>query len=154
MALESYVVPVNLSGDAPGALYAKVKLKVGEHKGKFISLEAIEVPRYDNSAIKEPKLVFLVQIGENELPFYVNPTITKGSGSFSNSKLYDILEAFGLLDDWAALPSVKENKPVLLPALVKFLEAKIIGKEARVGVKNAKKGTPEEYSTVREVYTD
>lgn len=152
MALESYNVPVNMSGEAPGKMTPRAKLKVGEHKGKFLSVEAIEAPAYDNPNVKEPKLVFLVGIGDVDLPFYVNPRVSKGSGSYSNSKLYDVLEALDLLEDFSSLPAVKENKPIALPALVKFLEDKVIGKVARVGVKNSKKGTPEEYSTVREVY--
>ena len=87
------------------------------------------------------------------LPLFMKTVITKGSGTYSNSKLYDFLEKSDLLktfkSEWpriSLLPDDKQNE-----AFINFFKDRCLGKICKIMTKTVKKGTPEAYSVVGEI---
>jgi len=154
------LVNIDLEGNSKSSENKGIKLKkLGEHKGKIVSLKLEESYIYNFTTTppvktneKENKLVFKVQVldeGNVEIPLFVKPKINRITTlGFSNSKLYDILDLAGVLD------SVSERKEELkvLGNLLMFLEEKLVGKSIRFASKNSRKGKPDEYSVVGEIY--
>lgn len=91
------------------------------------------------------------------LQMWVGLTVTKGrtSGSgkkYSNSKLYDLLNKAGLLDEFASYYKENKQEDELSDAsLVKFLKDKFIGKTAKFDVVTSTTKEGKEYSTVKDI---
>ena len=84
------------------------------------------------------------------LPMFVNPMITKAyNKGVSDSKLYSILEAAGLLEEIGRMSGELE----MLEALRAFLESRLQSRSVRVEVKTTNKNNPEKdsYSTVKSI---
>lgn len=81
-----------------------------------------------------------------ELPLFLNPNVVKGSGKYSDSKLYTILEKAGILEEFK---TYFKDGEVADEEVLKFCE-KLKGRRARVMVKNVD-GPNGKYSTVKDV---
>jgi len=158
--VDAQLVDIDLEGNSSKGENKGVKLnKLGEHRGKLVLVKLEEGFVYDFTKTppvktneKENKLVFLVQVSDEnnvEIPLFVKPKITKiNQAGFNNSKLYDILALAGLLD----LVKDRAEELKTLTGLLMFLENSLVGREIRFASKNSRKGKPDEYSTVGEIY--
>ena len=118
----------------------------------FMSVSREQVPSYDNPKVATTKIIFQVALDDAKntvLPLFANPIIKKSSGTkgYSDSKLYSLLEAAGLLD------AAKKQHEALetFEGLAGFLDANFKGRRARVVVKVSNKGTENAYSTIGNV---
>ncbi len=156
---EQRLVDIDLDGEGKSDRKGVKLEKLGEHRGKLVMVKLEESFIYDftkkppvKTNVKENKLVFSVQVtdeGDVEIPLFVKPKITRiKTQGFNNSKLYDILSLAKLLDD------VKNRSEELktLTGLLAFLEEKLVGRSIRFASKNSRRGQPDEYSTVGEIY--
>lgn len=94
---------------------------------------------------------FVVKIpGKNSvaIPMFAAATVTKGSGTYQSSRLYDVLEKADLISDFAGVWKLIEVADSPNIAFVTYLRQKLAGKKCRVLVKTVKKGTAEQYTTV------
>ena len=87
------------------------------------------------------------------ISLWVNPTITKGSGRFSNSTLYNIIEKAGLLDKAKENTAKFADETNGLDNLVGFLSENLEGKKSRFTVLTRNKGKENQYTSVKEVVT-
>ncbi len=149
---EKEQVRIDLDGKA-STDYETVLIPEDSYDAEITAINQRESPNYDNPKIKETKMVFSCLIDGKELLFWANPKITKGSTSksgksYSNSKLFDVLEKAGLLG------KVGEKKAELatLDGLQHFLSENLVGRKARCVVKTRNKGGGEkEYSSISEI---
>ena len=84
-------------------------------------------------------------IDEKEISCYMNFVVSKGSGAYSNSRLYDVLETADLLKRAEGVASAANEQQLT------FLREELIGKKVRVLLKTAKKGQPDQYSVVKKI---
>lgn len=156
---EQQQVDIDLEGNSKKENKGVKLEKLGEHQGNIVTVKLEESYIYDFTKTppvktneKENKLVFGVRVsdeGDVEIPLFVKPKITKiTTKGFNNSKLYDILDSAGLLD------KVKNQAEELktLSGLLMFLDENLVGRKIRFASKNSRKGQPDEYSTVGEIY--
>jgi len=99
---------------------------------------------------EESRVTFTIKMKDDKeedknLPLFCAFKVSKGFGTYSNSKLYDLLDVAGLLED--AQKVAKSSSEDQL----KFLRDNLIGKNVRFIVKTVRKGTPEQYSVVKEI---
>lgn len=97
-----------------------------------------KVKIYDDDKVTEETME------EIKLPMYLSTKISKGTGTYSNSKLYDLIKAFGLLEE---LDEKSEEFAKDDDAFFTWLGAHLIGKKCKVLVKNSEKG----YSRVADI---
>lgn len=150
---EKEQVRIALDGETSSQDYETFLIPEDSYDAEIAAINQRESPNYNNPQVKETQFVFSCLIEGKELLLWVKPKITKGSISksgktYSNSKLFDILEKAGLLE------KVKEKKEELLTldGLQQFLSSNLVGKKARCVVKTRNKGGGEkEYSSVSEV---
>lgn len=140
---------INLSGKAPkGKDFERVTLEdKSRHTATLEDCRVQEVPDYDTGRPTE-KLIIDWKIDGKLVPMWVNPRVSKGSGRFSNSKLYDVLNILGKLDDFAK--RYGDESEIANGELASFM-VELKGTKAEVEVTNAKRGTPEEYSTIGDI---
>lgn len=102
------------------------------------------------------KFVWGLKIGSNIIPLYLSANISMGSGNFSNSRLFDILEMSGLMKKWQdfsdnELKDIKEDSSYNQIFLDWFKYA-FVGKKCRALIKTVNKGKAEkEYSKVADI---
>jgi hypothetical protein len=82
------------------------------------------------------------------LNLYCTTRISKGSGDYSNSKLYDVLDKYGLLEQLKKDMKLFDDKPELF---VKWLKEKIMHSNVKVAVKNGKESGVSRISTINRV---
>lgn len=144
-------VRIDLDGKA-STEYETYLIPEDSYDAEIVAINQRESPNYDNPKVKETKFVFSCLIDGKELLFWANPKITKGSTSksgksYSNSKLYEVLDKAGLLG------KIGEKKAELLTldGLQQFMSSNLVGKKVRCVVKTRNKGGGEkEYSSVSE----
>ncbi len=116
-------------------------------------------PKYQKPNETEEKLNidFKIKLPNNEqkeISFFCKPLVSKGSGDYSNSKMFDLLEKCELLDAfkeaWKTMETI-EDKDNKNKEFVDFLRNNLINKPCKVMAKTVKKGTPEQYSVVEKV---
>ena len=138
---------INLEGK--GAKVEKYKVPVDTYVGKIVEVsDVIKSPTFKDPNVMEEKIVFTLETTHKKqkvrLPLYAKNRISKGSGQYSNSKLFDILEALGLLDEVSAnTAELTDNEK-----FVGFLRGNAVGKEVKFLTKNSKDKQGEEYSRV------
>ena len=83
---------------------------------------------------------------EKKVTMFLSPRVSKGSGTYSNSKLYDVLEKANLLEKFR-----KANR-LLDDEIMTWLKTELKDRLARISVKNTiSKKTGDKYSTVDKV---
>jgi hypothetical protein len=140
----------NLTGDTGKSKYPKVCVAEDIYDTELAGISDIIIVakmNVPNETTQKIKAVFRLNTGEHVEKWMTN-VVTKGSGEYSNSALYDFLDKMGWLDEYSKDPSLDIDEVFLT-----WLRGKIEKEhpKVRVLVKNAKKGTPDEYSTVREI---
>lgn len=145
---------INLSGSPikgsgykmPEDAYEATIVKVGD---LFRSLN------FDGNEVEKFTIGFEVQIPEGtevkeiqddkekdytgktvELTMFCTPRVTKGSGTYSNSKLYDVLDKLKLIDDLGKVADQIDTTE----KLVEWVKNKVIGIKCKVLTKNTKDG--------------
>lgn len=131
----------------------KMLIQEDAYPGQVLSVSLVEVPAYDKPGVTENKLVFQIKLfGEGSdnavLPLYANPVIKKsGSKGYNNSKLYDLLDKAGELDN------AKKSAEVLgtFEGLTNFFDSVLRGRKCKALVKTRNKGSDNPYSTIGDV---
>jgi len=146
-------VLVDLDG-TNSSVYEKPLVPEDSYQAIIKACQMFEVKKFDGPG-KESKVVFAIEVsGEGleepvELPLYCNPVIKKSSGTkgFSNSKLYDVLDKAGLLNQ------AREDKAELafLGSLVSWFNVNLVGRKCKVLVKTRNRGQDNAYSTVSDI---
>lgn len=142
-------VLVDFDGKAISA-YPKVLIAEDAYQATIDSVNLVSVPDYDHPEQPVHKIVLQVRIGENMLPLFANPVVKKASAGgkgYSNSKLFDILEAANEIE------SAKKQVEALetFEGLAGFLEARLKGRACRVLVESSKSRAGDSYSTVKKI---
>jgi len=144
---------INLTGEAPERDYDNIKLKhEARYEGQCTDAKLRSTTEYKSDKETEKAVLYwAVKDGENTytLSMWMNPKVTKGSGNYSNSKLYDMMVRLGILDKFAE--HVGDKKEISNEELREFLKANVIGIKAVIEVSNVNQGKEEEYSTVSKV---
>ncbi len=145
---------VDFEGTAQSNAPKKVLVEEDSYFAEVTSVESIKAASYDNKSVLVDKLVFSMALeGEGsdgaELAMFVNPIIKKSSGTagYSNSKLYDLLDKAGEMDNAKA----KGDELKSLVGLVEFLQLAFMGRKCKVLVKTTNKGKENQYSSVGNV---
>lgn len=150
--VKSYDVLVDFEGKKSSGT-SKILIPEDAYQGEVKSVDLVEVPAYDQPGITEKKVVFQIQLsGEGSdnavLPLYSNPVIKKsGNKGYSNSKLFDILEKGGELENAKATHEALET----FDGLVGFFHARFKGRKCKVLVKIRNRGTDNPYSTIGDI---
>ena len=118
-----------------------------------------DVPKWEKPEETEEKITLEVEItmGEGKtaiLPMFVTAAITKGSGDYSNSKLYNLLEGAGQLEVVKKLAeemSKMKEEPAKKELFSSFVRNALQGKKCRATTKVVNKGKKEEYSRISEI---
>ena len=141
---------INLSGKAPAGAIERVKLEdKSRHSATLKQAKVQETADFNNPNVKINKILIGFTVGKNEVSMWANPKVSKGSGTFSNSKLYDVFNTTKVLDDFAK--KVGDADSISEEDLAEFINASLAGKDMEVEISNAKKGTEDEYSNVGDV---
>lgn len=139
--------PIKGSGyKMPEDAYEATIVKVGD---LFTSLN------FDGNEVEKFTLGFEVQIPEGtevteindsqekeykgntvELTMFCTPKVTKGSGTYSNSKLYDVLDKLKLIGDLEKVADQIDTTE----KLIEWVRNKVIGIKCKVLTKNTKDG--------------
>lgn len=142
-------VLVDFDGKAISA-YPKVLIAEDAYQATIDSVNLVYVPDYNHPEQPVHKIVLQVRIGENVLPLFCNPVVKKasaGNTGYSNSKLFDILEAANEID--AARKQVEALET--FEGIAGFLEARLKGRACRVLVETSKSRAGDSYSTVKKI---
>lgn len=135
----------------------KEELKDEDYEEKFVFTWKVSITGQEIHTLSaKGREVKTLQKGiteEIELPMFLTPKVRKGSGTYQNSKLYDVLEKANLLIEFAAAWDLIEPMEAKLQneKFIDFLKDHLLNKKARVNVKTVREGTPERYSHVKEV---
>ena len=82
-----------------------------------------------------------VEIERVPLSMFIRAKISKGSGKYSNSALYDVIAMLGLHDSLVAdMDKLKTDSKYDTVKFAAWLRTKATGKEVKVMVKNSKNG--------------
>jgi len=150
-------VYINLDGNSGQEEFAKALVAEDAYDGTIVSVTTQETRAYESNQMEKKFLVSILLDGvkdkdDNEviLPMFIKPTITKAyDKGKSNSKLYSVIEAAGLLEEIGRMSGELE----MLEALRAFLESRLQSRSVRVEVKTTNKNNPEKdsYSTVKSI---
>jgi len=138
----------NLTGDTPKNQERVIlpEMVDGEPKAYEGTITEISEPTKEkkyNSEDTEDKIKTYVEMDDKKvITFFCTFKVMKGSGSYSNSKLYDLIEvAKGL----TLAQNVSESNSEYQ---LKFLRDLLVGKRGKFLVKAVNKGKDNEYSVV------
>lgn len=131
-----------------------------EHESRHTAVikeiqDVMEMADYNDPSEPIEKIPIVFDVNGKELSMLATNKITRGSGSYSNSKLFDIIDKAGQTDDLTHIFSEGEvdNKDIL-----EFLRGRLVGRTCEVELKTAKLKKPvsEQYSMVSKVvkFTD
>ena len=150
-------VYIDLEGKSGQEDFAKALVAEDAYDGTIVSVGIQEVKGWKSEGMVKKFLVSTLLDGVKDkdgseviLPMFVNPMITKAyNKGVSNSKLYDILDKAGLLEEIGRMSGELE----MLDALRAFLESRLQSRSVRVEVKTTNKNNPDKapYSTVKSI---
>lgn len=104
--------------------------------------EIYKQPKY-NAEGEDEKITIGVEMEDGKkIPLFLNFKVMKGSGSYSNSKLYDVIETAN------GLTLAKNVENSMYPEKLNFLNTLLVGKKCKFLVKTVKKDQPDKYSVV------
>jgi len=118
------------------------------YEGKIVSISDLYDAKKYQSEETEKKITIEVEIkGPTyptpiKIPLFCTFIVTKGGGSYSNSKLFDVLETAKLLEATEMIQNTDDT------VQLEFLKKNLIGKNTKFLAKTIKKGTPEMYSVI------
>ena len=139
----------NLDGKAPeGTEFPKCNVPEEVHKG--VVKDVVLLPAKDfKTGADCNKVVLNVDLEAGPVSKWMTPKVSKGSGTYSNSALYDVISKAGLLEDIAQYTdSMKTEEQLAL-----YLNEKLSGKAVDVLTKTVKPKdeTKETYSKIEKV---
>lgn len=130
-----------------------------EHEGRyvmeFLDASVREVKKIDwtggvpkDTGEKENKILVNWIRGGDPYPMFLNPNVTKGgtvkqgdkTKEFDNSKMYDLMNRMGVLEDFSLL--LGDADEINDEELASFLNESLSGKSAEVEIKNTKGDEP------------
>lgn len=119
------------------------------YDAQIVSAEAVETKGWKTDELVQ-KIVFNLKILNQKevivLPLFCRALIKKCGGTYSNSKLYDVLDNANLIP---ATKNETEKNLRSLPELVEWLNANLNGRLCRASVQTVNKGQKDdEYSCV------
>jgi DNA repair exonuclease SbcCD nuclease subunit len=140
----------NLDGK-PSGQYEKVLIVEDVYQAVLEAVEDKTVEMGNEKFGAKPKIILKWKLTSGletkTIPQFVAPTVTKGSGSFQSSNLYVMIEKANLLETYkATMPSAGDFPD---EKLIEFIKKNLVGKVAKVLVKNTKGDQP--YSLVKEI---
>ena len=136
----------NLSGEAPEGQYEKVLIAEDVYQGYLEEVEPQTKEMGSEKFGRKPKMILRWNIDGKQIPQYVSPVVTKGSGSFQSSNCFILIDKAGELDHFAeTLPDGEFPDE----DLIKFIKDNIVDKPAKLLVRNTRGESP--YSVVKEV---
>lgn len=149
-----HMAEINLDGSAPEGTVPKVKLQHEErYSATFKECRVQEVSDFDDKTKKINKIIIDWELKDGKkthtIPMWTNPKVSKGSGTYSNSTLYDTFEKLGVLKDFAT--DMKDKTEISDEDLSTWMNDNMTDLEATVELRNRKIGTPEEYSNIGKV---
>jgi len=86
-----------------------------------------------------------------EVPQFVNAIVSKGTGDYKNSQLYDILELAGKVKEFYKEYDGLDKEVDLEKWVLDYFRGFLLEKPCEVQVKTIKKNTPEKYSAVHKI---
>ena len=138
----------NLTGESPTN---QEKIYVPEmvdgvpkaYEGEIKEISDIYQQKKYNAEGMDNKVTMNVEMEDGKsIPMFVTFKVMKGSGSYSNSKLFDVIDVAGGLS-LAQNVALSENGEK-----IEFLKRLLIGKKAKFLVKTVKKGQEDQYSVI------
>jgi len=121
-------------------------LPEGEKVLEVVEVGAAMMKSFNDPMKKEPKIFVNFISGSDIVSAIISPTIHKGGGTYSNSKMYDVLIKLNLLDK-----AKSELSGSTIQGLVDFLGRELVGKKIRVLIGTTKKATSP-YSKIEKIY--
>ncbi len=156
------MVTVNIDGSNNQDMPEKVYIQDDSYEAVIVDVSDAYIADNPYAKGDEPKQDEKVNIAFEvsadgkpaTLMMYPKTKVTKGSGKYSNSKLFDVLDAAKLTEEfgktWTLIEAMDKDKQA--PAFVQFLRDNLIGKKCKVSTKTTNKDDKEKrYSTVKEV---
>ncbi len=95
-------VSINLDGkpkEGGESVFERIHVNDDVHDGKFKEVIVVDGVNFD-SGNPEKKIVVNVELQEGIVSAWYTPKVTKGSGTYSSSNLYILLEKSNLLEDF------------------------------------------------------
>jgi len=143
-------VDVNLDGKAKEGTTEIKQILVAEdvHEGTIKDVVVIEGANFDSGA-PEKKIVQNIELADGIVSKWSSPKITKGSGTYSSSNLFVLLEKANLLADFASYVDNITQSENQEERLATYLNGKLAGKKCKVLTKTVtKKDGSGKYSKV------
>jgi hypothetical protein len=145
---------INLDGKAPeSSEYKKIKVSEDIHEGVVEDIKLAEGIDFDTGE-KVPKLILNVRLSEGLISKWFSPKVSKGSGRYSSSEGYVILEKAGLLNTLKEVASQFKEGKEGMEQLGKFFNQYLKGKKVKILTKTIvpKGGTVDEaYSKIDKI---
>lgn len=153
-------IEVNLDGKAPQGDIKREYIAEDNYDAVLNSIsDMTQVPVFGKPGETTQKVIFgfTIQVNQEktvDLQMYVRPKVTKGSGDYQNSKMFNVLEKAGVLEafkkEWDLI-KVMDTDQAKDNAFINFLRDNFMNKACRVSVKTINKGKPEQYSAVNDI---
>ena len=145
-----YMTNINVSGSAD---FERVKMEhESRHQATIKEINDIkEFPPHKNAKAQTTmveKIPFVFDVDGKNVSALVANKVTKGSGSYQDSKMYAFLDKSGHLE--AFLKAFGEGETES-EAVMKFLRDNLLNKKCEIEISNAKRGTDDEYSMVGKI---
>lgn len=145
-----YMTNINVSGNAD---FEKVKMEhESRHQATIKEIKDIkEFPPHKNAKDQTTmveKIPFVFDVDGKDVSALVANKVTKGSGSYQDSKMYVFLDKSGDLE--AFLKEFGEGETES-EAVMKFLKDRLLNRKCEVEISNAKRDTEDEYSMVGKI---
>lgn len=122
----------NLDGKSPRKEYEKIfldELKDGVpqvYNGEIIGISDIYEQKKFKKEEMVKKITMTVKMTDGkEIPFFLSWVITKGSGTYSNSKMYDVVVTAGLLEKVSEINNVEDERQL------EWFKDRLVGKNCK-----------------------
>ena len=139
----------NLDGKAPeGTEFPKCNVSEEVHEGIVNNVVLLPAKDFKTGADCN-KIVLNVDLEAGPVSKWMTPKVSKGSGTYSNSALYDVVSKAGLLEDIAQYQDSIASEE----RLATYLDEKLKGKKVQVLTKTVKPKdeSKESYSKIEKV---
>jgi len=141
----------NVTGSGSGNFERHLLEHESRHKAVIKEVQEIrEMADYNDASKCIEKIPIVFEVDGKDLSMLATNKVTKGGGSYSNSKLYDVMERAGIIDNFI---EVFKEGDVADDDVLEFLRGRIVGRTCEVEIKNANRNKPdkEEYSSVGKI---
>ena len=135
--------------------FQKVLIPEGTYKSDIIKISD-EVGTEDFNGEPRESIIITHKVYDkkknaHEISQFVNAIVSKGTGDYKNSALYDILELAGRVEEFYKEFNGHNKSDDLDKFVLDYFRGFLLDRPCEVQVKTIKKNTPDKYSVVHKI---